>query len=444
MKKILILLLLLFYTFISLNISFAIDNNTVCVYFFYSSGCPHCAQEKPFLHQLAQKYPIELYEFEVGDPKNAELWRLISEKYKTQPVGVPATFVGDKVFIGFVYGDQEIFDSKLNAYVGYSNIIEKTIKEYAEKGGAVCPSEISEAEISTSINENKFRTSNLVWIALILLAFVLMLFVLKSRIKIKIKKGVVAFLFVLFLLSPSLAQNVRIPIIGEMSREVPLVMLGMILGLIDGIFNPCALSVLFFLIAYLMSLGSRRKCLIIGSIYSMMIFIVYALFMFGILKLIYFVGSLSLIERIVGIALIIFGIIEIKDFFFYGKGFSLEIPKSASPYIEKLIKAATITSALILGLLVALVEIPCAGAFPLFYSTLLASRGIQGIENVLYILWYNIFFASPLILLTLIFYLGFAKVEEAEKKRLKFRKYMRLIAGIIMILLALSILLGWL
>ena len=445
-KTTMISLFLLLYAFISLNISFAIENNTVCIHFFYSSGCPHCAQEKPFLHQLAQKYPIELHEFEVGDPKNTELWRQISDKYKTQPVGVPMTFIGDKVFIGFAYGDQEIFNSRLNAYVGYSNIIEKTIKEYAEKGGVVCPSEISETKISTSVNKDNFSNgiSQLTWIVLISLALILVFIVLKDRIKIRIKKGVALFLFSLFLLLPSLAQNVQVHIIGEMSRETPVVILGMILGLIDGIFNPCALSVLFFLIAYLMSLGSKRKCLIIGTIYSIMIFVVYALFMFGILKLIYFVGSLPLIEKIVSIALIIFGIIEVKDFFFYGKGLSLEIPKSASPYIEKLIKAATIPSALILGLLVALVEIPCAGAFPVFYTTLLASRGIQGIENVLYILWYNIFFVSPLVLLTLIFYLGFAKVEEAEKKRLELRKYMRLIAGIIMILLALSILIGWL
>jgi len=241
-----------------------------------------------------------------------------------------------------------------------------------------------------------------------------------------------------------LAQEVQVPLIGKISGETPVIILGMILGLMDGVFNPCALSVLFFLIAYLMGLGSRRKCLIIGTIYSLMIFVIYALFMFGILNVIYYVGNLSLIEKVVGAALMIFGIIEIKDFFFYGKGFSLEIPKSASPYIEKLIKAATIPSALILGLLVALVEIPCAGAFPFFYTTLLASKGIQGIENILYILWYNIFFVFPLIILTLIFYLGFAKVEEAEKKRLELRKYMRLTAGIIMILLGLSILVGWL
>jgi thiol-disulfide isomerase/thioredoxin len=427
----------------SFNIAFATENNTVCVFFFYRIGCPHCAQAKPFLQQLAQKYPIDLHEFEVGNPENSNLWHQVCNKYNTQPVGVPMTFIGDKVFVGFAYGDQEIFNSQYNAFIGYSSVIEKAIKEYVEKGGVGCPSEIY---TSSTINQpfNPISLSNIILAVVLLMAIGTIFVLLRNKIKIKIKKGVISFLFAFLFLPFVLAQEVQVPLIGKISGETPIIILGMILGLMDGVFNPCALSVLFFLIAYLMGLGSKRKCLIIGTIYSLMIFVIYALFMFGILNVIYYVGNLSLIEKLVGAALIIFGIIEIKDFFFYGKGFSLEIPKSASPYIEKLIKAATVPSALILGLLVALVEIPCAGAFPFFYTTLLASKGIQGIENILYILWYNIFFVFPLILLTLIFYLGFAKVEEAEKKRLELRKYMRLTAGIIMILLGLSILVGWL
>jgi len=446
MKKILLISVLVFLLSASsnsFNIAFATENNTVCVFFFYSIGCPHCAQAKPFLQQLAQKYPIDLHEFEVGNPENSNLWRQVCNKYNTQSVGVPMTFIGDKVFVGFAYGDQEIFNSQYNAFIGYSSVIEKAIKEYVEKGGVACPSQISP---SSTINQpfNPISLSNIILAVVLMMTIGTIFVLLRNKIKIKIKKGVISFLFAFLLLPFVPAQEVQVPLIGKISGEIPVIILGMILGLMDGVFNPCALSVLFFLIAYLMGLGSKRKCLIIGTIYSLIIFVIYALFMFGILNVIYYVGNLSLIEKAVGVALIIFGIIEIKDFFFYGKGFSLEIPKSASPYIEKLIKAATVPSALILGLLVALVEIPCAGAFPFFYTTLLASKGIQGIENILYILWYNIFFVFPLILLTLIFYLGFAKVEEAEKKRLELRKYMRLTAGIIMILLGLNILVGWL
>ncbi len=248
----------------------------------------------------------------------------------------------------------------------------------------------------------------------------------------------------LLIIPSAFAQRLEVPILGSINTNLPLPLIGIVLGLLDGGFNPCALSVLFFLIAYLMGLGSRRKCLIMGLIYSIMIFFVYFSFMYGLLKVISIIGYLEVIKNIVGIILIILGIIEMKDFFFYGRWVSLEIPKFAKPTIEKLVKAATIPSALLLGFFVSLVEIPCAGAFPFVYTTLLASRNIQGIENILYLVWYNIFFVLPLVTLTLMFYFGLAKVEEAEKRRMELRKYMRLVAGLIMVLLGIAMLMRWL
>lgn len=240
------------------------------------------------------------------------------------------------------------------------------------------------------------------------------------------------------LILPSIvyAETIEIPIIGEISTELPIALIGAILGFIDGGFNPCALSVLFFLIAYLMALGSRKKSLIIGLTYSLMVFIVYFLFMYGILNVLSIIGYLEVVKTVAGVIIILAGIIQIKDFFFYGKWFSLEIPKFAKPTIEKLIKAATVPSAILLGLFVSIVEIPCAGAFPFIYLTILAER-VSGIMNVVYLLWYNLFFVAPLIILTFIFYQGIVQVEKAEKTRLKIRKYMRLIAGLIMLTLGL-------
>jgi cytochrome c biogenesis protein CcdA len=248
---------------------------------------------------------------------------------------------------------------------------------------------------------------------------------------------------------PVLAQQVdgsyllkdfaEVPIIGRINLELPVPLLGMILGFIDGAFNPCALSVLFFLIAYLMALGSKRKCLIIGLTYSMMVFIVYFSFMYGFLNIISMIGYLGLIKSIIGVIVIIAGIIELKDFFFYGRWVSLEIPKSAKPTIEKLVKTATIPSAILLGFFVSLVEIPCAGAFPLIYLAILAEK-VSGMMNVVYLLWYNLFFVLPLIGLTLVFYLGLLRVEKAEEKRLKTRRYMRLLAGLVMVTLGIAML----
>ncbi|MGB9759914.1 MAG: cytochrome c biogenesis CcdA family protein [Thermoproteota archaeon] len=231
-----------------------------------------------------------------------------------------------------------------------------------------------------------------------------------------------------------------------LSQDVYLQMLslGIALGLADGSLNPCAISVLIFLLAYLLSLGSKKKCIKIGLTYSFIIFLVYFSFMYGILKLISIVGYLDLIRTIVSISLVIFGLIEVKDFFFYGKGISLSIPKSSLPTIEKLVKAATVPSAIVLGVFVSFVEIPCAGSFPIAYIASLASRGIEGSKSIPYILLYNFFFVLPLVLLTLITYFSVASIERAEKARQKLRVYMRLISGLIMILLAILMLERWL
>ncbi len=81
-----------------------IINDKICIYFFWGQGCPHCAEEKPFLEEMKMKYPqIEIYDFEVFyNKENENFWKNICEKYGIQPYGVPMTFIGDKVFVSFV------------------------------------------------------------------------------------------------------------------------------------------------------------------------------------------------------------------------------------------------------------------------------------------------------------------------------------------------------
>jgi thiol-disulfide isomerase/thioredoxin len=134
------------------------ENKTVCIYFFYGETCPHCAQEKPFLQKMVEKYPeIEVHSFEVYfNKENQKLWENVSKAYDTVASGVPMTFIGNKVFIGFVEGNSKIYDSGYKAYVGYSGVIEETIKEYVDSGGAECPS----FQFSNSSSESTSNTGN--------------------------------------------------------------------------------------------------------------------------------------------------------------------------------------------------------------------------------------------------------------------------------------------
>jgi cytochrome c biogenesis protein CcdA len=251
-----------------------------------------------------------------------------------------------------------------------------------------------------------------------------------------------AFLFLFLFLNLVQAQEkIKIPF-GEISRDLPIPLLGIILGLIDGTLNPCALSVLFFLVAYLLAIGKKGKTLQLGLLYAFTVFSVYFLFMYGVLNIIWFIGYIELIKTIVAMIVFVAGIIEIKDFFWYGKGIALKIPKSAKPKIKRLVTVASIPSTILLGILVSFVEIPCAGAFPFVYITILAEK-VSGLTNLFYLFLYNFFFVLPLIVLTFVFYFGLLKVEKAEKTRKKTRKYMKLFTGTILILLGIAMIVGF-
>lgn len=257
----------------------------------------------------------------------------------------------------------------------------------------------------------------------------------------------IVLLLMLLSVPVGLAETTYHPVLGKIDiRALPVPVWGVLLGLVDGIFNPCALSVLFFIAAYLLSIGSRRKLLTIGVAYLLVVFVVYSLFVYLLTRVIYvtayYIPYVQSMKYILGGIVLFLAALQLKDFFFYGKGISLEIPKFAKPHIETLTKAATLPAALLLGVLVSLVEMPCGIQFPIVYAGIV--ENVPDVPVVLYSLWYTFFFVLPLIVLMLAFYFGFTKVEEAEKKRLNLRKYMRLVSGIVLVFFGIAFILGWL
>jgi len=122
----------------------------------------------------------------------------------------------------------------------------------------------------------------------------------------------------------------------------------MVVGLMDGIADPCGISVLLFLISQLL-LMSRKRILIASFLYSFVMFLTYLIFMCGLVSI-----PLNIINSIRGFLIVLFiiwGILEVKDFFFYKAVFSLEIPNSIKRYIFKFAQEATIP-AIILAIVV--------------------------------------------------------------------------------------------
>jgi len=207
-------------------------------------------------------------------------------------------------------------------------------------------------------------------------------------------------------------------------------------GLVDSI-NPCAFGVLIFLIAFLLkTTKSKAKMVLNGFIYVLGVFLTYLLAGLLILPIIQGLGSFSVWSyRVIGVIVIIAGLIEIKDFFWYGRGFSLSIAPSAAKRIKfytNKVGDKKIT-AFILGVFVALVELPCTGAVYLAVLALMAFSGLT-ISNFNLLLIYNFIFVLPLIAIILAITWG-VNIKSMKKWRVDNKKWMRLAIGLILLLM---------
>lgn len=209
-------------------------------------------------------------------------------------------------------------------------------------------------------------------------------------------------------------------------------------ALIDSI-NPCAIGVLILLISTLLSLRANRKRMaIVGFIYIAVVYVAYFLAGIGLLI---FIQKLQIADElgwIVGLLVIAAGSVEIKDFFFYGKGFSLRIPPSQIERIKKYVKKTTIPGVIVLGMLVAAVELPCTGGPYLAITTLLARD--FNVRAVYLLLLYNFIFVLPLIIIVCLAYFGI-NIAIVKTWKTKYRKWMRLATGLLMILLGILLIL---
>ncbi len=96
------------------------------VYIFWGKGCPHCQAEKNFLDTIRNNYKqINFIELEVFYNKsNYQLFKKMARNKNIKANGVPATFIGDKVIIGFrnmeTTGEQ--IKTALNTYLNQYNL----------------------------------------------------------------------------------------------------------------------------------------------------------------------------------------------------------------------------------------------------------------------------------------------------------------------------------
>lgn len=206
---------------------------------------------------------------------------------------------------------------------------------------------------------------------------------------------------------------------------------------IDSI-NPCAIGVLILMISVMLAgKQSTKKMLLLGSLYVSSVLAVYLLAGLG---LTYYFSTLPLvlaeyISITVGVLIILAGIIEIKDYFWYGRWFSLTIPQIFAKKIHNYASKTPILGVIFLGAFVSAVELPCTGAPYLAIITLLSLN--FDFTAFLLLVLYNIIFVAPLIIILLLVASG-VKLHEIKRWKQANRSSMRLFIGLLLIAL------GWL
>lgn len=213
-------------------------------------------------------------------------------------------------------------------------------------------------------------------------------------------------------------------------------------ALLDSI-NPCVFGVLIFLIAFMTRLfKSANKMLLMGLLYAAVVYVTYLVLGFGILKLTIDTGIATTFYWIAALIAIVAGLMEIKDYFWYGRGPTLQLIPGAAKRIKywtrKIEKMESKHPVLLfftiigLGIFVVLVELPCTGA-PYLAVLALLSQGDYG-SAVPLLLLYNLIFALPLFFIIGIAYFGTSS-QALEKWRKEHRGLMRLGIGLFLVAL---------
>lgn len=228
----------------------------------------------------------------------------------------------------------------------------------------------------------------------------------------------------------------EVDLLGHFKSFRPIAIIGA--GLIDGI-NPCAFTVIVFFISFLVLQGYKKRELIVtGLSFIFTVFLTYIFIGIGIFSFLYRLNSFWLLARIFNISIgalcIILGILAVYDFFKFKKthssdGLTLQLPQAVKNQIHKLIGLhyrkskgqpqklsiiRLVSSALITGFLVSILEAVCTGQVYLPTITFILKTAHLKLQALGYLVLYNLMFILPLVAIFLLALWGVTSEEFAK------------------------------
>jgi len=222
------------------------------------------------------------------------------------------------------------------------------------------------------------------------------------------------------------------------------------LALADAI-NPCAIAVLTMILMTILiqNPNKRRKILFGGLAFVSAIFIGYLFYGLIIIQFFKTFAEIlrqnsSLIYNGLAILAMLIGALNIKDYFMYKPGgLATEMPIWMRPKVKKIINNVTSTKgAFIIGFLVTIFLLPCTIGPYIVASGIMAQLGTLG--ALPWLLYYNLIFVLPMLIIVGIVYWGFAKVDQVSGWKERNIRVLHLIAGILLFSVGVALLMGWL
>ena len=225
--------------------------------------------------------------------------------------------------------------------------------------------------------------------------------------------------------------------VEEVSSINPVVLLVAAIG--EGL-NPCGLLVLALLLVSLMTTGSRRMVLFVGTAYICAFFLVRLLSGFAIFSVIQIPGIANAFTLFAAFIAILAGAIQIKDGLSKKKKPLLSIPESKKGLISTYMKKASIPGGFIVGVLVGIYGMACTAGI---YISILGMLYKDLTSGLFYLILYNFIVIIPLIAILLLVFFGLPP-EKVNAWREERKSQLRLAVGIIMVLMGIIILIPWL
>lgn len=366
----------------------------VCIVYFSGIGCSYCAKTDPvILSELPQKYPnLVVIDYEIFQKKeNAPLIYQYNNEYGSG-LGVPLVVFGKNKYLA---GPRQILQN-----------IESSIKDLNNN---LCP-----LADGISVDFNNLNISSLAGSPKI---------VTHNSVSTETDQE-------------ETAQDIKFTLPKILS-----------LALVDAI-NPCALAVLLLMLISILAYNPRdkKKVLLAGLSFVAAVFIMYLFYGLVIIRFLKLIQALGFIQswlyKVLGSLAIILGILNIKDFIKYKPGsVGTEMPMFLRPKVKKLVSSVTSTKgAFVVGLFVTLFLLPCTIGPYVIAGGILSVFGI--IKIIPWLLFYNLVFVLPMLIITGIVYLGIARVQDVSDWKDKNVRYLHLVTGIIILALGVVMLFG--